>query len=99
MKSTYRVVPVIAALIAVQVVFNYVQAGCTLHFTSPSDGATVTSSGVTVYGQGGADAEHGDSGTVTATLNGTPFFNYSGSFTTAVSFLQSRGVAVTLRKG
>jgi len=39
------------------------------------------------------------SGTVTATLNDTPFFNYAGSFTAAVSFLQSRGVAVTLRPG
>lgn len=78
---------------------NQAQAACTLRLTSPGDGATVRAAGVTVYGQGGADANQGDSGTVTATLNGSPFFNYSGSFTAAVSFLQSRGVAVTLRPG
>lgn len=99
MKSAYRMVPFFGALMAAQVFFNYAQAGCTLNFTSPQDGATVTSSGITIYGQGGADAQHGDSGTVTATLNGASFFNYSGSFTAAVSFLQSRGVAITLREG
>lgn len=72
---------------------------CTLSFTSPIDGATVRTAGITVFGMGGADANLGDSGTVTATLNGAPFFNYSGSFTAAVSFLQSRGVPVTLRRG
>ncbi|AFP30852.1 hypothetical protein MRBBS_1915 [Marinobacter sp. BSs20148] len=76
-----------------------VYAACTLRLTAPGDGATVRAANVTVYGQGGADANQGDSGTVTATINGTPFFNYSGSFTAAVSFLQSRGVAVTLRPG
>ncbi|WP_236215592.1 DUF6531 domain-containing protein [Metapseudomonas otitidis] len=72
---------------------------CTLSFTSPGEGATVRSPTITVYGVGGADAKEGDYGTVTATLNGSPFFNYSGSFTAAVSFLQGRGVGVTLRPG
>jgi YD repeat-containing protein len=72
---------------------------CTLNFTSPADGATVRSPNITVYGQGGASANEGDAGTVTATLNGASFFNYSGSFTAAVTFLQSRGVGVTLRPG
>ena len=72
---------------------------CTLSFTSPGDGATVRSPGITVYGQGGASASEGDFGTVTATLNGSSFFNYSGSFTAAVSFLEGRGVGVTLRPG
>lgn len=72
---------------------------CTLSFTSPGDGATVRSPGITVYGQGGASATEGDFGTVTATLNGSSFFNYSGSFTAAVSFLEGRGVGVTLRPG
>lgn len=72
---------------------------CTLNFTSPSDGATTRTANITVYGQGGASAQFGNFGTVTATLNGTPFYNYSGSFTAAVTFLQSRGVPVTLRPG
>ena len=89
-----------AGLLALTVgLSNPAQAACTLRFTAPGDGATVKSPGITVYGQGGADAQQGDSGTVTATLNGSPFFTYAGSFTAAVSFLQSRGVAVTLRPG
>jgi len=72
---------------------------CTLRFTSPASGSTVNTPSITVFGQGGADASQGDTGTVTATLNGAAFFNYSGSFTAAVSFLQSRGVGVTLRPG
>ena len=76
-----------------------VQAACSLSFTSPSKGAKVTSPNITVYGTGGGDANTGDAGTVTATLNGSPFFNYSGSFTAVVSFLEGRGVPVTLRPG
>ncbi|MCX2836385.1 DUF6531 domain-containing protein [Microbulbifer thermotolerans] len=75
------------------------KADCILEFTSPEDGAVVYSPNITVYGRGGADVEHGDQGSVTATLNGSVFFSYSGSFTAAVSFLQSRGVAVTLQPG
>lgn len=78
---------------------GWAQAGCSLNFTSPAKGAKVTSPNITVYGTGGGDATTGDAGTVTATLNGSSFFNYSGSFTAAVSFLQGRGVPVTLRPG
>jgi hypothetical protein len=49
--------------------------------------------------RGCGDANTGDAGTVTATLNGSPFFNYSGSFIAVVSFLEGRGVPVTLRPG
>ncbi|WP_407364148.1 DUF6531 domain-containing protein [Pseudomonas luteola] len=97
-----RHLPAVLALsvgLAGQFLSNPAHAACTLSFTSPGDGASVTSPNITVYGMGGADAKEGDSGTVTATLNGQPFFNYSGSFTAAVSFLQSRGVPVTLRAG
>lgn len=79
--------------------FPLASEACTLNFTAPGDGATVRSPGITVYGQGGASANEGDFGTVTATLNGAPFFNYSGSFTAAVTFLQGQGVGVTLRPG
>lgn len=100
MMATRRYISSIAAgLILLPVLSLQTNAACTLSFTSPGDGATVTSASLTVLGQGGADAQHGDAGTVTATLNGTAFFNYSGSFTAAVSFLQSRGAAVTLRQG
>lgn len=73
--------------------------GCTLQFTSPANGSSFKSPGITVYGHGGADAKYGDYGTVTATLNGTVIFTYSGSFTTAISFLETRGVPVTLKEG
>ncbi|MCR8960605.1 DUF6531 domain-containing protein [Variovorax sp. S2] len=78
---------------------GWAHAGCSLSFTSPSKGAKVTSPNITVYGTGGGDATTGDAGTVTATLNGSPFFSYSGSFTAVVSFLEGRGVPVTLREG
>jgi len=74
-------------------------AGCTLKLTSPADNATVNTAGITVYGNGGADAKYVDKGSVVATLNGATIFTYSGSFTTAISFLQGRGVGVTLRPG
>ena len=89
----------LTAIIGLLVLGQEAHAACTLRFTSPVNGATVRASSITVYGQGGADASQGDAGTVTATLNGAVFFNYSGSFTAAVSFLQSRGVGVTLKPG
>lgn len=72
---------------------------CSLNFTSPSDQDTFTSPNITVYGQGSASAELGDSGSVTATLNGGVFFTYSGSFTTAITFFATRGVAIELAEG
>ncbi|WP_288131602.1 DUF6531 domain-containing protein [Microbulbifer sp.] len=75
------------------------KSDCVLEFTSPADGAVVQSPNITVFGRGGADVEHGDQGSVHATLNGAVFFTYSGSFTAATSFLQSRGVGVTLIEG
>jgi YD repeat-containing protein len=89
----------LAAALGLLILGQEAYGACTLRFTSPASGATVRSPSITVYGQGGADASEGDSGTVTARLNGASFFNYSGSFTAAVSFLQSRGVGVTLRPG
>ncbi len=89
----------LAAIVGLLVLGQEAYGACTLRFTSPGNGATVRAPNITVFGQGGADASQGDAGTVTATLNGAPFFNYSGSFTAAVSFLQSRGVGVTLRPG
>lgn len=97
MKSHYRF---IKSGLLILSGYHFLPAyGCTLSFTSPTRGATVTSQTVTIFGQGGADAQSGDHGAVTATLNGKTFFTYSGSFTSATSFLASRGVSVTLKKG
>jgi len=88
-----------AAVLTLLGISGWAQAACSLNFTSPSKGAKVTSPNITVFGTGGGDATTGDAGTVTATLNGSPFFSYSGSFTAVVSFLEGRGVPVTLRSG
>ncbi|WKL15231.1 DUF6531 domain-containing protein [Comamonas testosteroni] len=74
-------------------------AQCSLTFTSPGRGSTVSTPNIVVSGTGGGQSQLGDQGTVTATLNGVPFFNYSGSFTAAVAFLEGRGVPVTMRVG
>lgn len=89
----------VGAVVALFGLASTAQAACSLAFTSPGNGAKVTSPGITVYGSGGGDATTGDFGTVTATLNGSTFFAYSGSFTAVVSFLESAGVNVTLRPG
>lgn len=72
---------------------------CSLTFTSPTDGATVQSPHITVYGTGSAEPQYGDYGTVTATLNGQVIFHMAGSFTTTMSLFASRGVNVTLQQG
>lgn len=88
-----------AAVLVLTGLTSTAQAGCSLAFTSPGNGAKVTTASTTVRGSGGGDATTGDFGTVTATLNGATFFSYSGSFTAVVSFLESRGIDVTLREG
>ncbi|MDH1265678.1 DUF6531 domain-containing protein [Pseudomonas sp. GD03944] len=99
MESTSMRLARIAAVTSLLILAQAAYGSCTLRFTSPANGATVNTPSITVFGQGGADASQGDAGTVTATLNGAAFFNYSGSFTAAVTFLQSRGAPVTLRPG
>lgn len=75
------------------------EASCSLAFTSPGEGSTVTTPSLTITGQGAGDAVHGNVGTVTATLNGVTIFNLTGSFTAVVSFFRSQGVPVQLRPG
>lgn len=72
---------------------------CSLSFTDPADGTVVTSPDVTVFGQGGASAELGNTGTVTALLNGSVIFERTGTFTTAMTFFRTRGVSITLEQG
>ena len=72
---------------------------CSLTFTSPARGSTVTSATVGVSGTGTGTANAGDPGTVTATINGQVFFSQSGTFTTLINFLGSGAASVSLRAG
>ncbi|MBM4201402.1 MAG: RHS repeat protein, partial [Gammaproteobacteria bacterium] len=72
---------------------------CSLSFTTPARGSTVTSATVGVAGTGSGTANAGDVGTVTATVNGQVFFSQSGRFTTLIQFLGSGAASVTLRPG
>jgi len=74
-------------------------ASCSLSFTAPARGGTVTTASVTVTGTGSGSANPNDVGTVTATLNGTVFFQQSGVFTQLLNFLGSGAAGVTLRAG
>lgn len=98
LKPTCPTLGMIAVAFALAGLTGTAQA-CSLAFTLPGHGDKVGTANITVFGTGGGDASTGDFGTVTATLNGTPFFSQSGSFTAMVSFLKSRGVGVTLRPG
>ncbi|QSA96127.1 DUF6531 domain-containing protein [Methylococcus sp. EFPC2] len=72
---------------------------CSLSFTSPARGSTVSSATVGVSGTGSGNANPGDIGQVTATLNGVPFFSQTGTFTTLINFLGSGSASVTLQPG
>ncbi|MBS1214358.1 MAG: repeat-associated core domain protein [Proteobacteria bacterium] len=72
---------------------------CSLTFTSPERGSTVTSAAVGVSGTGSGTANPNDVGQVTATINGVVFFQQTGVFTGLVSFLGSGAASVTLQPG
>lgn len=72
---------------------------CSLNFTAPARGSTVVTAQVGVAGTGSGTANQGDVGQVTATLNGVPFFQRSGTFTTLINFLGSGAATVTLQPG
>ncbi|WP_432473624.1 hypothetical protein [Amphritea sp. HPY] len=72
---------------------------CSLSFTSPASGSTTANASITVTGTGSGDAENGDYGSVTASNNGTVFFQQSGRFTSLVQFLQSGAASVSLKEG
>ena len=74
-------------------------SACTLNFTSPPDGATLTNPGTTITGTGSGSANPQDLGSVTATINGTTFFSQSGTFTALINFLGSGAASVTLAEG
>ncbi len=90
-------------LVCALLVLNLLAAGaadaCSLSFTAPARGSTVVTAQVGVAGTGSGTANQGDVGQVTATLNGVPFFQQSGTFTTLINFLGSGAASVTLQPG
>nr|WP_170161011.1 hypothetical protein [Methylocaldum marinum] len=90
-------------LVCALLVLNLLAAGaadaCSLSFTAPARGSTVVTAQVGVAGTGSGTANQGDVGQVTATLNGVPFFQQSGTFTTHINFLGSGAASVTLQPG
>jgi len=90
-------------LVCALLVLNLLAIGaadaCSLSFTAPARGSTVVTAQVGVAGTGSGTANQGDVGQVTATLNGVPFFQQSGTFTTLINFLGSGAASVTLQPG
>ncbi|MDZ4152041.1 MAG: DUF6531 domain-containing protein, partial [Methylicorpusculum sp.] len=80
-------------------VFHASAHACSLTFTSPQSGQTVSSPTITVAGTGSGNANQGAVGQVTATRNGNVFFQQSGVFTTLINFLGSGAASVTLTPG
>ena len=72
---------------------------CALQFTAPAKGITVSTPSVSVAGTASGFANTGDAGSAVATVNGTPFFSYSGTFTTIVNFLGSGSATAPLQPG
>ena len=72
---------------------------CSLQFTSPTRGSTVFIASVSVSGTGSGNANLGAIGTVTATVNGTPFFQQTGTFTTLINFFGTGSASVNLKEG
>ena len=90
-----------AASISIWAVIGYSNTGlgCSLSFTQPERGSTVTTATVGVAGTGSGSANPGDFGTVTATVNGQVFFSQSGTFTALIQFFGSGGASVVLKPG
>jgi YD repeat-containing protein len=88
-----------ASLLVAALLFAKEAAACSLQFTSPARGSTVHAPTVTVTGTGSGTANPGDSGTVTATLNGVVIFQQTGRITTLINFFGSGAASATLRPG
>ena len=74
-------------------------AQCSIQFTSPARGATVTSSPVAVSGTASGFAQTAALGTASATSNGNTFFTYSGVFTTNINFGGGSSALAPLQPG
>ncbi|WP_197491486.1 RHS repeat-associated core domain-containing protein [Methylomonas methanica] len=89
----------IGMILLLGLTLNHRVQACSLQFTSPARGSTVSTAQVGVSGTGSGTANSGDQGQVTAYLNGVPFFSQSGTFTTLINLLGSGAASVTLQKG
>jgi len=74
-------------------------AQCSIQFTSPARGATVTSSPVAVSGTASGFAQTAALGTASATSNGNTFFTYSGVFTSNINFGGGSSALAPLQPG
>ncbi len=88
----------LALLLVVATLGTEVMA-CSIQFTSPSRGSTVSTATVNVSGTASGFANTGNVGTASATVNGASFFNYTGTFTTALNFFGSGSATATLQPG
>ncbi|OQW85720.1 MAG: hypothetical protein BWK72_20860 [Rhodoferax ferrireducens] len=74
-------------------------AQCSIQFTSPARGATVTTSPISVSGTATGFAQTYAAGTASATVNGATFFSYSGIFTTNINFGGGSSALAPLQPG
>jgi len=74
-------------------------AQCSIQFTSPARGATVTTQTISVSGTATGFAQTFAQGTASATVNGTNFFSYSGTFTATLNFGRGSSAQATIQPG
>jgi RHS repeat-associated protein len=74
-------------------------AQCSIQFTSPARGSTVSSAQVSVSGTADGFAQTFAQGTASATANGVTFFSYSGVFTSTINFGGGSAAVATLQPG
>jgi len=74
-------------------------AQCSIQFTSPARGATVTTSPISVSGTATGFAQTFAQGTASATANGNTFFSYSGVFTSNINFGGGSSALAPLQPG
>lgn len=74
-------------------------AQCSIQFTSPARGSTVTTPTIGVSGTASGFAQQAALGSATATVNGGTFFSYSGVFTSEMNFGGGGSAVATLQPG
>jgi len=99
MPSAWRCLHHVVIILLFGLSLNHQVQACSLQFTSPARGSSVSTAQIGVSGTGSGNANSGDQGQVTAYINGTPFFSQSGTFTTLINFLGSGAASVNLQKG
>lgn len=74
-------------------------AQCSIQFTSPARGSTVTTPTIGVSGTASGFAQQAALGSASATVNGSTFFSYSGVFTSEMNFGGGGSAVATLQPG